>query len=99
MALQETVLYEQLKAVEQEGWRSIGALRKLHNLCTFIKGSEQKSNAFKALTDGMTIHVDHETRWNSWYEMFHESFPHKPALNQFVDEHSECRLNALSYKD
>ncbi|KAJ6436011.1 transposase-like protein [Purpureocillium lavendulum] len=54
---------------EVEQWRKRGAIGKLHNIVVYITWTPQRLKAFTALTDGLRLRRDNDTRWNSWYRM------------------------------
>ncbi|OAQ57447.1 transposase-like protein [Purpureocillium lilacinum] len=54
---------------EVEQWRRRGAIGKLHNIVVYITWTPQRLKAFTALTDGLRLRRDNDTRWNSWYRM------------------------------
>jgi len=49
------------------GWRSIGALGKLHNIAVHIKTSDILSDHWRQLSPNLMLGIDNATRWNSWY--------------------------------
>lgn len=49
------------------GWRSIGALGKLHNIAVHIKTSDILSDHWRLLSPNLRLGIDNATRWNSWY--------------------------------
>lgn len=54
---------------EVEQWRKRGTIGKLHNIVVYITWTPQRLKAFIALTDGLRLRRDNDTRWNSWYRM------------------------------
>ena len=68
------------KDIEQ--WRKRGAIGKLHNIVVYITWSPQRLQTFTALTDGLRLLRDNDTRWNSWYKMVERAL--RPKVRQAI---------------
>jgi hypothetical protein len=65
-----------------EQWRKRGAIGKLHNIVVYITLSPQRLQTFTALTDGLSLLRDNDTRWNSWYKMVERAL--RPKVRQAI---------------
>ena len=93
---------------EREAWRKHGAIRKLHNLATFIRRTPQRIELFKRIsqhqepgfedgqwnkkTQNLRILVDNATRWNSTLEMMIRALAKQKELEIFVAR-TDCEPN------
>ncbi|OAA53662.1 Ribonuclease H-like protein [Akanthomyces lecanii RCEF 1005] len=64
-----TELYDGPSEQEVDRWRKRGAVGKLHNIVVYITWTPQRLQTFTALSDGLRLRRDNDTRWNSWYKM------------------------------
>jgi hypothetical protein len=71
---------------DHAGWRSIGALGKLHNIAVCIRGSSILSDYWGTLSPLM-LGLDNATRWNSWYML----------LKRAVQKRAEIELMCTKY--
>ena len=60
---------KEVSDTQLDQWRKLGPLGKLHNIVTWIMRSPQRTQAFKAKSDGLIPRRDNGTRWNSWFYM------------------------------
>jgi hypothetical protein len=83
-----------------EAWRRKGPVGKLHNLVVFIRGSTQRKELFKNVSeatideiDGLVINEDTchlgvirdgETRWNSTYLMITRALRKRQEIDAFI---------------
>ena len=83
-----------------QAWRKKGPVGKLHNLIIFIRGSTQRKELFKNVSnatvneiDGLAINEDtqnlgvikdNETRWNSTYLMIVRALKKRQEINSFI---------------
>jgi hypothetical protein len=83
-----------------EAWRKKGPVGKLHNLIVFIRGSTQRKELFKNVSeatvdeiDGLVINEDtsnlgvikdNETRWNSTYLMIIRALKKRQEIDAFI---------------
>lgn len=64
-------------------WRKKGPLGKLHNIVVYIQRSTQRRAQFKALSSGLGLIRDNDTRWNSWYLMLVRAIRLEEAIDLF----------------
>ena len=67
---------------EIEHWRKRGAIGKLHNIVVYTAWTPQRLQAFAALSDGLRLRRDNDTRWNSWYRMVEWAL--RPKIRQAI---------------
>ena len=67
---------------EVERWRKRGAIGKLHNIVVYITWTPQRLQTFTALSEGLRLRHDNDTRWNSWYKMVEWAL--RPKIRQAV---------------
>ncbi|EJP61141.1 putative transposase [Beauveria bassiana ARSEF 2860] len=88
-------------AEQVEQWRKRGAIGKLHNIVTYITWTPQRLRTFTALTDGLRLRRDNDTRWNSWYKMVECAL--RPRVHQaitiFCAQESALQDDALKASD
>src|SRR2546423_1901119 len=75
------------------GWRSIGALGKLHNIAVRIKTSDILSDHWRQLSPNLMLGIDNATRWNSWYLLV------KRAVSKRSEVMEICRRHKTEFGD
>ena len=75
------------------GWRSIGALGKLHNIAVYIRTSDILSDHWRQLSPNLMLGIDNATRWNSWYLLI------KRAVNKRSEIMEICRRHKKEFGD
>jgi hypothetical protein len=73
---------------DQSGWRSIGAMGKLHNIAVYIRSSTLLSDAWADLA-GKALGIDNATRWNSWFELLTVALEKQGELMLLIQQHYE----------
>ncbi|KID81002.1 Ribonuclease H-like protein [Metarhizium guizhouense ARSEF 977] len=86
---------------EIEEWRKRGAIGKLHNIVVYITWTPQRLQTFTALTDGLRLRRDNDTRWNSWYQMVERALRPKvrQAITVFCAQEPALQEDALTPSD
>lgn len=86
---------------EIKQWRMRGAIGRLHNIVVFITWTPQRLQKFVALSDGLRLRRDNDTRWNSWYNMV--AWALRPKIRQavtvFCSEEPDLQEDALGPSD
>jgi hypothetical protein len=90
----------------QKAWRNQGAIRKLHNLIIFVRGSPQRREVFKRKLVGnsevnnlMPI-LDNSTRWNSTYQSLERALLLRDRIFLFCQEfQSDLKADHLLEND
>lgn len=77
-----TELYEGPSEEDVNKWRKRGAIGKLHNIVVHVTWTPQRLRTFTALSDGLRLRRDNETRWNSWYTMVEWAL--RPKIRQAI---------------
>src|SRR2546423_5903582 len=75
------------------GWRSIGALGKLHNIAVRIETSDILSDHWRQLSPNLMLGIDNATRWNSWYLLV------KRAVSKRSEVMEICRRHKTEFGD
>lgn len=72
-----------------EGWGATPALQKLHDLAVWLRNSTAHSDLWlKAV--GITLGIDNDTRWTSWYQVINKAMKKKDQIVLFLHEHAEA---------
>ncbi len=58
---------------EENAWKRISSLGKLHNIIVYIMESTQRIKLLNRLSGSLMSKKDNKTCWNSWYEMLNWS--------------------------
>ncbi|KAJ6436282.1 transposase-like protein [Purpureocillium lavendulum] len=81
------------------GWRSIGALGKLHNIAVFIRNSTVRNDAWDDIA-GKALGIDNITRWNSWFKLLDAAILQEGHLSIFLNlYHNEQEGDILTQDD
>lgn len=73
---------------DYQGIQGIPALRKLHGLAVWIRGSSIHSQLWDDEV-GLRLGIDNETRWSSWYHVLDKLLKRKVRIVQFMHEHEQ----------
>lgn len=86
---------------DQERWRELGVLGKLHNIIMYIQSSTQRRQEWKQKYSKKVLRRDNATRWNSWYTMCDCALQPatKAALGRYLEDHVEDLPDTLSASD
>src|SRR5579871_5222502 len=81
------------------GWRSIGALGKLHNIAVFIRSSNIHNDVWDDIA-GKALGIDNITRWNSWFMLLDAAIKQEGAISIFLNQyHKELEDDILTHDD
>jgi len=81
------------------GWRSIGALGKLHNIAVFIRSSNIHNDVWDDIA-GKALGIDNITRWNSWFMLLDAAIKQEGAISIFLNQyHKELEHDILTHDD
>jgi hypothetical protein len=84
---------------DQSGWRSIGALGKLHNIAVFIRSSDIHGDVWEDIAD-RSLGIDNVTRWNSWFLLLDKAIEQQGAIMTFLQQyHDELQDDTLTTED
>lgn len=94
------LLIERLKALRSSrnkrkkkndfaGWRSIGALGKLHNIAVYIRTSNILSDYWYQLSPNLKLGIDNATRWNSWYLLIKRAVSKRSEIMEICRRHKK----------
>ena len=87
------------RRADAAGWRSVGALGKLHNIAVFIRNSTIHNDAWDNIA-GKALGLDNITRWNSWYKLLDAAICQEGALSIFLNRfHKELEDDLLTHDD
>jgi hypothetical protein len=70
---------------EEQAFRMMGVLGKLHNIIAHSRSSATRTALFKEKV-GRMIPLDNRTRWNSWFQLLHAALQHISGIDQYVRE-------------
>ena len=82
-----------------EGWGATTALQKLHNLAVWLRSSSIHHDQWIQAV-GITLGIDNDTRWSSWYHLLKRTKRKEREIKDFIDKHPECdsfRLNGVEW--
>jgi hypothetical protein len=79
---------------ELERWRRCGPLGRAHNICIHSRGSPVRMAEFKALSGGLLIRRDNDTRWNSWYMLLESML--RPKMRAAIAQYTADHMDALA---
>lgn len=82
-----------------EGWGATIALQKLHNLAVWIRSSSIHHDQWIEAV-GITLGIDNDTRWSSWYYLIKRATRKEREIKDFIDKHPDCdklRLNGVEW--
>jgi hypothetical protein len=71
-----------------QGWQSIPAMRKLHNIAIWLRNSSINSDMWQDGV-GLRLGIDNNTRWNSWYKLIDNLIRKKQQIKQFLLDHDK----------
>ena len=71
------------------GWRSIGALGKLHNIAVYIKTSDILSDHWRQISPNLMLGIDNATRWNSWYLLIKRAVSKRSEIMEICRRHKK----------
>jgi len=71
------------------GWRSIGALGKLHNIAVYIRTSNILSDYWRQLSPKLVLGIDNATRWNSWYLIIRRAVSKRSEIMEICRRHKK----------
>lgn len=71
------------------GWRSIGALGKLHNIAVYLKISDILSDHWRQLSPNLNLGIDNTTRWNSWYLLIKRAVSKRSEIMEICRRHKK----------
>jgi len=71
---------------QEEAFRKMGSLGKLHNVVVHFRSSAGRTKAFVALV-GRRVPLDNRTRWNSWYNMLSVALDHESGVDNYIKSH------------
>jgi hAT family C-terminal dimerisation region len=68
------------------GIQNIPALRKLHQLCVWLRESTLRANAWDDVV-GLQLGIDNNTRWSSWYQVINRALKKTNSIKLFMLNH------------
>jgi BED zinc finger len=77
---------------QQQQFRLLGPLGKLHNIVVYIRKSPQRTKSFRDIA-GRMVPLDNRTRWNSWYQMLDVAV--QISVANAIDGFSKDHFDAL----
>jgi len=84
---------------DSAGWRSIGAMGKLHNIAVFIRSSTIHGDVWDEISS-KALGIDNITRWNSWFVLLDVAIQKEGAITSFLNRyHKELEDDFLTPGD
>jgi hypothetical protein len=82
-----------------EGWGATPALQKLRHLAVWLRNSTLHADLWDDAI-GITLGVDNDTRWSSWYYVINRAIRKKDEIIKFLHENADaCGPNILTHAD
>lgn len=72
-----------------EGWGSTPSLQKLHDLAVWLRNSTIHLDLWMH-TIGVTLGIDNDTRWISWYQVICKAIKHKDKIIIFLATNADA---------
>lgn len=73
---------------EFSGIQGLSSLRKLHELCIWLRSSSLHANIWDD-TVGLRLGIDNRTRWSSWYMVIDRVMLKQAKIKAFMTDHEE----------
>jgi hypothetical protein len=86
------------KQKQQDRFRTMGVLGKIHNITVHIRSSPGRTQAFtKAARKRLPL--DNRTRWNSWFSMIKTACDLESHIDFYVKNQSDLKKDSLNQEE
>jgi hypothetical protein len=85
-AVYDADMIEGWKRKKTLGWREMGPLGKVHNICIHMRASDYRYNLFRRRA-GRVLGLDNDTRWNSWFLLLDMTLKKEEQVKWYQDKY------------